>query len=128
MIIRLTCPECNKDSYSADAELFKPCPYCGINFSGRHGTEKRGMYRIHKSIPCFLSYQGKSVQASTINLSENGLSIKINGNHHLLVGDIMDLEVGNNALKAQVMWIFDHPKSNATMSGLKVLNGMVTLS
>jgi hypothetical protein len=128
VIIRLTCPECQKDSFSADAELYKPCPYCGINFSGRHGTEKRRVHRVHKAMPCSISYQGKNVCASTINLSENGLSIKINGNHPLLVGDVMDLEVGNSALRAQVMWAFDHPKANVTMTGLKILDGVVAFS
>ncbi|MDQ7786227.1 MAG: PilZ domain-containing protein [Thermodesulfovibrionales bacterium] len=127
MILRLTCPECKKDSFSADAEMYKPCPYCGIQFSGRYGSEKRRAYRIHKEIPCSLSHQGEHLHAWTINLSEKGLSIKIDGSRPLMVGDVMHLEVADNPLKAQVMWSFDHPKSNATMSGLRILDGAVNI-
>lgn len=83
---------------------------------------------MQKELPCSLSHDGKHLHACTINLSDRGLSIKIDGSSPLMVGDVMHLEVGNSPLKAQVMWSFDHPKSNATMSGLKILEGALKVS
>ncbi|MEW6584526.1 MAG: PilZ domain-containing protein [Nitrospirota bacterium] len=128
VILRLTCPECKKDSFSSDAALFKPCPYCGIIFSGKFGTEKRQIHRVQKALPCCFSIDGKDYTASTVNFSENGLSIKIDGKHSLPVGEIMSLTVGSSALKAKVMWAFDHPSTSVTMSGLEILEGRLNFS
>jgi len=74
-LIRLACPECKKDSYSASVETLRPCPYCGFCFSGKYGAEKRDAYSAQKEIPVTFSYKGQNLQARTVNFSENGLSV-----------------------------------------------------
>jgi hypothetical protein len=126
LILRLVCPECKKDSYSASVESFKPCPYCGILFSGKYGTERRDLNRDPKEIPITFSYNGQSLQASTLNFSENGLSLKIFGNTYLPVlpvGDIMELNIGDSLVKAQIVWVFNNPESTTAITGLKILDG-----
>jgi hypothetical protein len=127
LILRLTCPGCSKDSYSPSAESFKPCPYCGLLFSGKYGTEKRGDIRQRKEIPFLFSYNGQSLQASTVNLSEGGLSVKIFGRPSLPIGDIMELSLGDSVVKAQVLWAFDLGESNVEVTGLKILDGKLDL-
>jgi len=121
LILRLICPECKKDSYSSSAEAFKPCPYCGIVFSGKFGREKRNEYRSATDFNIGFSYRGKDLKASTVNISKTGLSIKIAGSPDLPVGDIMDLKVTNADLKARIVWVVDAP--SAFLTGLKILDG-----
>lgn len=123
MILRLTCPGCEKDSYSASAEAFKPCPYCGMLFSGRYGSEKRREVRIRKEIPVIFFYKGQKVEATTINFSDKGLSLKIFGTPSLPIGDIMEFNIGNYSVKAQVMWFFDNPLASTAVTGLKIVDG-----
>lgn len=123
MILRLTCPGCKKDSYSASVEAFKPCPYCGILFSGKYGTEKRKVRRLKKEVPFIFSYNGQYLEASTLDISEKGLSIKIFGKPSLPVGDIMELNVKDFLVKAQVMWVFNNPDTSMALTGLKILEG-----
>jgi len=125
LIVRLTCPECRKNSFSASVEAFKPCPYCGILFSGKYGSEKRNDNRINREIPFLLSYKGKNLEASTLNVSSTGLSIKIFGRHTLPVGDTMDLDVGNSRVKTEVMWTFSDPDSAIAITGLKIIEGYI---
>ena len=123
MLLRLTCPECEKDSYSISVENFKPCPYCGILFSGKYGTEKRDEGRINKEIPFILPYKGQNLEASTINFSKKGLSIKIFGKPSLPVGDVMEFSIGNSLVKAQILWFFNAPEVSMAVTGLKILEG-----
>jgi hypothetical protein len=127
LILRLTCPECEKDSYSASAEAFKPCPYCGILFSGKYGSEKRKIVRMKKEIPVRFSYKGQKVEATTINFSDKGLSLKIFGTPSLPVGDIMELNIGDAAVRAQIMWFFDNPQTSTAVTGLKIVDENINL-
>ena len=131
-MIRLACPECKKDSYSASVETLRPCPYCGFCFSGKYGAEKRDAYSAQKEIPVTFSYKGQNLQARTVNFSENGLSIKIlsikiSGNTILPAGDIMELNIGESLIKAQIMWVFNNPQSTNALIGLKILVGNLNL-
>lgn len=123
LILRLICPGCKKDSYSASAEAFKPCPYCGIVFSGKYGTNQRSCHRIRKEIPCILPYEGQFLQANTVDISDRGFSIKIFGQPSLPVGDILDLHVKDIPIKAQVVWVANDPKAATAMTGFRVLDG-----
>lgn len=125
MIVRLTCPECRKNSFSAAVEAFKPCPYCGILFSGKYGSEKRIDYRVNREIPLLFSYNGKNLEASTLNVSSTGLSIKIFGRHALPVGDTMDLDVGNSRVKTEIMWTFSDPDTAVAITGLRIIEGNI---
>ncbi len=123
MILRLICPQCNKDSYSASAEIFKPCPYCGILFSGKYGVEKRKEYRIQKEIPVRLSCKEQKFDAQTINLSMKGICVKLPDNPYFLIGDILDLNIQDARIKAQLVWISNKPEVSVIMAGLKVIEG-----
>ena len=122
MILRLTCPGCNRDSYSASVEMFKPCPYCGILFSGKHGGEKRREIRTGNDVPFVFSYHGQLFEASTINVSESGLCIKIFGKSPFPVGDIADLNVNGSNVRVQVRWVANGPDTLAAVVGLRILN------
>ncbi len=107
--------------------MFKPCPYCGILFSGRHGGEKRREIRIGNEVPFVFSYNGKLFEASTINISESGLCIKIFGRPPFPVGDIADLNVNGSNVRVQVTWMFNGPDTFAAAVGMKILDGSVNL-
>ena len=124
--MRLTCPRCSKDSYSPSVESFKPCPYCGLLFSGKYGTDKRSAVRQSKEIPFLFSYKGQNLQASTVNLSEDGLSVKIFGKPSLPVGDVMEIRLGDSVVKAQVLWVYNLHESGVALTGLKVLDGNIS--
>jgi hypothetical protein len=123
LILRLTCPACKKGSYSASVESFKPCPYCGILYSGKYGTEKRTEFRLQKDTPIVFSYKGKNVEARSQNLSETGVCLEIDGKSPLTVGDIMEISVGDALLNARIMWVFYHPEKTSALTGLQLLNG-----
>jgi len=125
VIVRLTCPECRKNSYSASVEAFNPCPYCGMLFSGIFGSEQRSDDRISREIPLLFSYNGKNLEASTLNVSSTGLSIKILGQHSLPVGDTMELDVGDSRVKTEIMWTFSDPDSAVAVTGLKIIEGQI---
>lgn len=127
MILRLTCPECKKDSYSSSVELFKPCPYCGILFSGQHGIEKRNEFRIKKDLPIMFSYKGKNLEVSTLDFSEKGLSIRIHGQTSPPVGDFMDINLGDSFFKAEIIWVFSQPDKAVSVTGLKILDENLNL-
>jgi hypothetical protein len=124
LILRLICPSCNKDSYSASAEIFKPCPYCGILFSGKYGVEKRKEYRIQKEFPVTLFCKHQNLEAKTMNFSEKGLCLKLSGSPSLPVGDVLDLNIHNSKIKAQLVWMTTNkPNVSIAMAGLKIIEG-----
>ncbi len=127
MILRLTCPGCNKDSYSASVETFKPCPYCGILFSGKFGTEQRRHFRINTEIPFVFSYKDRLLEASTINISDSGLCVRIFGRPSPPIGDVMDLSLRGSSVKTQVIWASNNPDTSVAVLGLKILDGNINL-
>lgn len=127
MILRLDCPACKRDSYNAAVNDFRPCPYCGIIFSGKHGVEKRDGVRIKKEFPVALSYKKKILKASTADFSQKGLQIQIFENTSLPVGDTFNFAVKNSLIKAQVIWVKNKTDATATMAGFKILDGKFNL-
>jgi hypothetical protein len=123
MILRLTCPDCRNDSYSSSVEDFKPCPYCGLVFSGRYGPEQRQEHRIRKEMHSILSYKGKTINARTLSISNNGLSLKIQGQESLPVGGTIDININNSPLKAKVIWSFHQPGDPVDLVGAKIIEG-----
>jgi hypothetical protein len=123
LILRLTCPGCKKDSYSASVESYKPCPYCGILYSGKYGIEKRNEFRLQKDTPIVFSYRGKNLEARTQNFSETGVCLEVDGKSSLTVGDIMQISVGDSLLNARIIWVFHHPEKTSALTGLQLLNG-----
>ena len=123
LILRLTCPGCSKNSYSTSVEKFKPCPYCGILFSGKYGGEKRNQYRTKKELPFVFSHQGQHHEACTMDISDKGLCVKIFGRPSLPIGETVDFNVNEINLKAQVMWFSNNSEMSAALTGLKILDG-----
>ena len=127
MILRLDCPACKRDSYSAAVNDFRPCPYCGIIFSGKHGVEKRDGIRIKKEFPVALSLKKGVLKASTADFSQKGLRLQIFENTFLPVGDTFNFTIKNSLIKAQVMWVKNKPDTPETLAGLKILDGKLNL-
>jgi hypothetical protein len=119
VIIRLECPVCKKDSYTASVESFKPCPYCGIVFSGTFGLEKRNEARMKKEISFTFSYNGAPLAAKIADLSRRGLGLRISGKPALSTGDIVDLNIRSFNGKARVMWV--NPLPDMSLAGLRIL-------
>jgi hypothetical protein len=118
---------CNRDTYESAVETFKPCPYCGILFSGLHGRNKRGGTRIKKEISFVFPNNGQVLEARTINISERGLCIKIYGRISLSIGDILNLSVNGANVRAQIVWVNDNPDAFVTVLGLQSLEGTLAL-
>jgi len=112
----LTCPKCQRNSYSSAEEFFLACPYCGFMFSGKHGPDRRHEERVKQERPFDLLCQEQTFKASTIDLSEKGLSAKISGESQVTEGDILNLSIENTQIKAKVKWV--HRLSDTSAIGL----------
>jgi hypothetical protein len=119
-LIRLTCPKCHEDSYTAKVDVFTPCPYCGCVFSGRYGIEKREEKRIKREIPFSFRYKGQDLQASTMDFSDRGLGIEIFGVPPLERENLLELTIGDLEIKAVVMRV--QRLHDKLLAGLKRLN------
>jgi hypothetical protein len=126
MILRIDCPICKKDSYSASVVDFRPCPYCGIAFSGKYGAEKRTALRIRKEIPFLFDHDNYQSDATTIDLSEDGVSVRISDSVLLPVGDVIVLRLKDSDLKAQVRWVNTEGNPPNTISGFKIVQGRLS--
>ena len=104
-MLRIPCPKCRKTSYTADVESFYSCSHCGFKFSGKHGPDRRRESRAQKVIPLVLSYEDQDFKASTSDISEKGIGIKITGKPSLMIGDVLTLTVSNVSMTAKVMWM-----------------------
>lgn len=127
VILRIDCPICKKDSYSASVVDFRPCPYCGVAFSGKYGVEKRNALRIRKEIPFLFDHNNYKSDATTIDLSENGISIRISDQVRLPVGDVIVLRLKGSDLKAQVKWVNNEGNPPNTTTGFKIIQGKLSL-
>jgi hypothetical protein len=119
-MLRIPCPKCHKVSYTTGVESFNSCTYCGFVFSGKFGPDKRSEPRVEQEIPFALSYQGQNFEASTADLSEKGVGIRIMGEPPIAVGDVLNLTIGNYSIAAKVMWVKKLP--DKALAGLSRLN------
>ena len=116
----LTCPKCQRNSYSSAEEFFLACPYCGFIFSGRFGPDRRNEERVRQEISFDFPCQEQVFKASTIDLSEKGLSVKISDELPVTEGDILNLSIENTQINAKVKWV--HRLSATSAIGLLRLN------
>jgi hypothetical protein len=123
MILRIDCPVCKKDSYSASVVDFRPCPYCGIAFSAKYGIEKRHALRIRKEIPFLFDHKNYRSDATTIDFSTNGISVRISDQIRLLVGEVILLRLRDSDVKAQVRWVNNEDNPPNTTTGFKIVEG-----
>jgi predicted nucleic acid-binding Zn-ribbon protein len=114
------CPQCGKNSYSADENCFLPCPYCGIRFSGRHGSDRRRAERIKKETTCVLNCQGQSFEAESTDFSKEGLGIKISAKTPVALGETIELSTSDLRIKAKIMWV--NELADKSLVGLQRIN------
>lgn len=119
-MLRIPCPECEHLSYTKGVEYFNPCIFCGFVFSGKYGPSRRSEPRVEQEIPFSLSYQGQDFEATTSDLSEKGLGIKILGEPPIEAGDILNLMIGDLSIVAKVMWV--KKVTDQVLAGLSRLN------
>jgi hypothetical protein len=127
VILRIDCPICKKDSYSSSVVDFRPCPYCGIAFSGKYGIEKRNALRTRKEIPFLFDHDNYKSDATTIDLSEEGVGVRISDQVLLPVGDVIVLRVKDSDLKARVRWVNTEGDPPNTIGGFKIVQGRLSL-
>jgi hypothetical protein len=106
-------------------EKFKPCPYCGVLFSGKYGPEKRTAIRTKTEIPSVFTYHGQNIQACTTDISQNGICLKVFGMPSLPVGETVNLSINDVSVKAQVMWFANNDEFASALTGLKILDGAI---
>lgn len=119
---------CNRDAYNSSVDVFKPCPYCGILFSGKHGMDRRREARVQKEIPFVLTHKGQFLEASTINISEGGLCVKIHGGIPFSLGDVLNLHLNGSGFRARIAWAYSYPDESTTVMGLQVTDGNFGIS
>ena len=89
--------------------------------------EKRDEARKKKEITFSFIYKKRNLDASTIDYSRNGLSIKIYKKVSLTVGDIVSLHTNNSIVKAKIMWVKKEIDPHSTIAGLKIVEGKLDL-
>ena len=62
-----------------------------------------------------------------MNISSDGICVKIFGRIALAAGEILDLHVKDSYVKAQVVWASDSADTSVTVTGLKLLQGQLSL-
>jgi hypothetical protein len=107
-------------------ERFKPCPYCGVLFSGKYGPDKRAEIRTKKEIPSVFTYRGQNIQACTMDVSHNGVCLKVFGSSSLPVGETVNLSINDVSVRAQIMWFANSAEVASALTGLKILDGSVS--
>lgn len=70
-----------------------------------------------KVIPFVISCQDQDFEASTLDISEKGIGIKISGRPPIGNGDVLDLVISDLSMEAKVMWI--KRLSNGALAGLQ---------
>jgi PAS domain S-box-containing protein len=70
-----------------------------------HTPDRRREYRIKQEIPFDFYHRDQHFTANTVDLSEEGLSVKILGKSSVAVGNTVDLSIGDSSLKTKVIWV-----------------------
>ena len=119
-MLKHLCPKCRKNSFSADENYFSACPYCGVRFSGRYGSDRRHEERGKKETYCVLNSQGQNLEAESINFSKEGLGIKIFAKTSVAVGETIELSSSDLQIKAKIMWV--NELADKSLVGLQRIN------
>jgi len=104
-MLRIPCPKCRKTSYTSDVESFYTCNFCGFKFSGKHGPDRRRESRIEKVMPLILSFKNQDFEASTSDISDKGMCIKISSRPDIVLGDVVNVTASDFSVEAKVMWV-----------------------
>lgn len=93
----------------------------------RFETTKRNEERIKKEIPFVFSHNERNFNARTVDFCKSGLCIRIPDKTSLKVGEIVDLQLRNSNVKAEVRWVDEKTDPLATMAGFRVADGILAL-
>jgi PAS domain S-box-containing protein len=74
-----------------------------------HTPDRRREVRIKQEIPFDFYHGDQRFTANTVDLSEEGLSVKIFGKSSVVVGNTVDLSIGDFSIKAKVIWVKRSP-------------------
>jgi len=119
-MLKHLCPKCRKNSFSADENYFSACPYCGVRFSGRYGSDRRHAERVKKETSYVLNCQGQNLEAESIDFSKEGLGIKISAKTSVAVGETIELSSSDLQIKAKIMWV--NELADKSLVGLQRIN------
>jgi len=119
-MLRIPCPNCGKTFLASDVEAFQPCLHCGFVFSGKYGPEKRREKRTPKKISFSFSFQDRTFEASTFDVSQNGVGIQLLPHPSISKGDILSLPIGDPPMNAEIMWVRE--LSDKSFVGLQKIN------
>jgi len=108
------CPECKDNSYSADNRFFGACPYCGVQFSGLYGLDRRTEERTQLERNCSLICKDQNFGAVIRDLSKKGLSLNVIGDLPVETNDVINVTISDTLVSAKIMWI------NKTNDQLKI--------
>jgi hypothetical protein len=114
------CPKCRKNSFSADEYYFSACPYCGVRFSGRYGSDRRHAQRVKQETSCVLNCQGQNLEAESIDFSKEGLGIKIFAKTPVAVGETIEVSTSDLRIKAKIVWV--NELADKSLVGLQRIN------
>jgi hypothetical protein len=100
-------------------------PQQNIRFKRERDT--RSEERAKKEIPFSFIYNKGKLKAETVNISKHGLSILINEEISLPVGNIVNLQANDRSEKAKVIWVDGHTHPSVTMAGFHLMDGKLNL-
>lgn len=121
-VIRLDCPSCKRDSYSASVEPFRPCPYCGAVYSGKYGAERRNEKRILKELPVAFSHVSAGVEAMTSDAAARGVGLKFSSTVRIPTGGEIKLYINNSPATVQVIWTRNNEDFSVS-AGCRIVSG-----
>lgn len=102
---KLICPECKDNSYSADNRFFGACPYCGVEFSGLYGLDRRTEERVQLEQNCPFTFKEQNFSAIITDLSKKGLSLNVIGDLPVEKNDVINVTISDTPVSAKIMWI-----------------------
>lgn len=61
------------------------------------------------------------IAANVVNVSNNGLRVKIDEVSSIQKGDIVNVAINNEYHKAEILWVNIHPMLSSAFAGLQLL-------
>lgn len=115
MAEQVVCSNCNKNFFTAASRGDLPCPHCSYIIS-LNRTDKRLYPRVSGEVPFSLALSDSATPATALNVSIDGIGIKLSGMHDIAIGKILDIhipELGINT-RAKVVWQKTYQKGYAS--------------
>ncbi|HBR17990.1 MAG: hypothetical protein A3G39_09180 [Deltaproteobacteria bacterium RIFCSPLOWO2_12_FULL_43_16] len=124
MAEQVVCSNCNKSFFTAASHGDLPCPHCNYIIS-LNRVDKRLYPRVSGEVPFSLALSDSVTPATALNVSIDGIGIKLSGMHDISIGKILDIhipELGINT-RAKVVWqkIYQKGYASETHIGARFL-------